>query len=82
MSNKEARLLRYLTEFGSITSMEAISELGDTRLSATIFNLREKGISIVGNWEEHKNRWGEKVRFIRYTLTAEPPKEFHSKCLI
>ena len=47
MSNKQERLMRYLQEFGSITSLEAISELGDTRLSATIFELRKKGINII-----------------------------------
>ena len=68
MSGKEKRLLRYLTEFGSITSFEAIRELGDTRLSATIFNLRKQGNPITDTWEEYINRYGEKVRYKKYIL--------------
>ena len=37
------RLLDYLKNYGSITSLEAIRDLGNTRLSATIFNLRKDG---------------------------------------
>ena len=35
------RLLDYLKNYGSITSLEAIRDLGNTRLSATIFILRK-----------------------------------------
>ena len=68
MANKEERLMRYLTDFKSITSIEAIEQLGDTRLSATIFNLREKGVNIADRWLESKNRYGEKVRYKEYFI--------------
>lgn len=71
MSHKQERLLRYLEEFGSITSYEAIRELGDTRLSATIFDLRQKGYNIIDTWEESKNRWGENVRYKKYILDTK-----------
>lgn len=71
MSGKETRLLKYLTEFGSITSFEAIRELGDTRLSATIFNLRKQGNPITDTWEEYINRYGEKVRYKKYILVDD-----------
>lgn len=67
-SNKETRLMRYLQEFGSITSMDAISELGYTRLAATVFLLRKKGVNIVSTNETNINRWGEKVTYTRYVL--------------
>ena len=60
--------MRYLQEFGSITSMDAISELGDTRLAATVFLLRKKGVNIVSTNETNINRWGEKVTYTRYVL--------------
>lgn len=66
--NKETRLMRYLTEVGSITSMDAIKELGDTRLAATVFELRRKGIDIESKTETSINRWGEKVHYSRYFL--------------
>ena len=40
------RLLDYLNTYGSITTLEAIRDLGNTRLSATIFNLRKDGYNI------------------------------------
>lgn len=67
-SNKETRLMRYLSEFGSITSMDAISEFGDTRLAATVFELRRKGVNIISTSETNVNRWGEKVTYTRYIL--------------
>lgn len=67
-SNKETRLMRYLSEFGSITSMDAISELGDARLAATVFELRQKGVNIISTSETNVNRWGEKVTYTRYIL--------------
>jgi len=36
----KTRTLNYLKEFGSITSLEAIRDLGNTRLADTIFRLR------------------------------------------
>ena len=45
--NHKTRLLQYLKSYGSITSLEAIRDLGNTRLSAYIFKLiNEDGIDI------------------------------------
>lgn len=65
---KETRLMRYLSEVGSITSMDAIKELGDTRLAATVFSLRKKGVNIISTTEKNVNRWEEKVSYARYVL--------------
>ena len=80
MSNKQDRLMRYLQEFGSITSLEAISELGDTRLSATIFDLRQKGINIVSTPVTNTNRWGEKVTYAEYQI-VKGKRGVKRKCL-
>lgn len=71
MSNKEQRVLRYMQDFGSITSLEAISELGDTRLAATIFELKKKGYAIASTTETNVNRYGENVHYSRYSLANE-----------
>lgn len=68
MSKKQNRILKYLQDFGSITSIEAISELGDTRLAATIFCLRKKGYHIISIPQTNINRYGEKVRYAKYEL--------------
>lgn len=71
MSNKEQRVLRYMQDVGSITSLEAISELGDTRLAATIFGLKKKGYAIASTTETNVNRYGESVHYSRYSLANE-----------
>ncbi len=69
-TRSQDRVLRYLKEFGSITSLEAISELGETRISARIFELKDKGVVIDSDWVEVENRWHEKRRVKRYLLVA------------
>ena len=42
----EGRLIDYLEKFGSITSLQAIQDLGNTRLSVTIYTLKKKGLQL------------------------------------
>lgn len=68
MTNKE-RVLKYIQDFGSISSMEAFTDLGNTRLSASIWLLRhEDGLEIESITETKLNRYGEKTHFSRYYL--------------
>ena len=69
MTQKE-RITRYMKENGSISSKEAMEELGVMRLSAQIFEMKELGMKIRTEMEEHTNRYGERVRFARYYLVA------------
>lgn len=64
----ETRLLNYLKEHKIITSLEATQKLGNTRISATVFNLRNKGYNIVTVPTKGKNRWGEKTNYGTYRL--------------
>lgn len=66
--NNTARILRHLLSLGSITSLEAIYEYGNTRLAASIFVLRKKGYDITTTEIEVTNRFGEKRRVGKYTL--------------
>jgi hypothetical protein len=68
MSNQSARVLNYMLNFGSISSMEAFRDLGVTRLSAVIFNLKRKGFNITSTTESTVNRFGESVHYSRYTV--------------
>ena len=63
-----SRVLNYLKEHGSITEGDAYRELGCSRLSARIYNLRYLGFDIKTIYETSKNRWGDTVRYARYTL--------------
>lgn len=61
------RVLQYIKDFGSITTYEAFIELGCSRLSEYIRQLR-KEYMIVDEWIDTTNRYGEKVRFKKYWL--------------
>lgn len=71
MSQKQ-RVLDYMREFGSITSLEAFRDLGVTRLSAVVFDLKAEGHGITTKQEQGTNRWGDKTNYARYVLNAEP----------
>ena len=66
-SHKE-RILEHLKKHGSITSMEAIEKYGNTRLAATINNLRAMGYDITTVMHRRENRYGKPVRYGVYTL--------------
>jgi len=65
------RTLIHLINNGSITSWEAIKEYGNTRLSATIFELRQRGYNIKSETEYSRNRYDQPVHYARYTLVKE-----------
>ena len=61
------RVLKYMQDFGSITSYEAFTELGCTRLSEYIRQIRLQ-YNVVDEWIHTTNRYGEKVQFKKYWL--------------
>jgi len=68
-NTQEKRVIDVLMEKGKITSIEAIQSLGNTRLSATIWNLRHAhDIPIETTYKTVKNRWGNKVSVGVYKL--------------
>ena len=75
MSNKRPtqceRVIRYIKDFGSITTLEAFVELGIVRLGARISELRKGGTIIIGKNETVKNRYGEPCRIKRYYLKGD-----------
>lgn len=71
------RVLQYIKDFGSITSLDAIREFGNTRLSASIWLLRhEDNINIDTIFETNKNRYNEPVSYARYYIVGS---EFEKK---
>lgn len=67
MTQRE-QILKHLQNHGSITSMEAFSDYGVTRLSAVIFDLRRDGHNIISHMICTKNRYGEPTHFAKYEL--------------
>ena len=69
MGKQQERVLRYMRDFGSITSLDAFRDLGVTRLSAVIHTLRhKKGYNIGVKMESCKNRYDEPVYYARYSM--------------
>ena len=59
LSKAEQRVFDYMLEHGCITTLDAFVDLGESRLSAMIFNLKKKGVLISDERKEVRNRWGE-----------------------
>ena len=66
--NRADRVLEYINEFGSITPLEAFRDLGYTRLSAAIFELKRAGYNIITERKTGKNRRGQLVSYASYSL--------------
>lgn len=62
------RVLDYMEEFGSITQMEALNDLGVMRLASRISDLRKMGVPIKSDLEAVKNRYNETCYIKRYSL--------------
>lgn len=69
MTQKE-RISKYLDDFGSITQLEAIRDLGIMRLGARIWEMVRDGEPIIREIEKGTNRYGETTRYARYRRTA------------
>lgn len=65
---QEAQVLKYIKDFGSITPVEAVADLGIYRLAARVNELRNKGFDIKTTIEKGKNRWGDDIKYARYTM--------------
>lgn len=62
------RIIAYIEKFGSISTFEAFSELGITRLAARIYELGEAGYDFDRQTVKTTNRLGEAISYTRYSL--------------
>lgn len=65
---QEQKVLKYLNDFGSITSPEAYRDLGIIQLPRRIYDLRHAGINIKSDWQIVINRYNEETRIKRYYI--------------
>jgi hypothetical protein len=61
-----ADVLDYISDYGSITSWEAIMELGITRLGSRLDDLKNMGYRFDGVTESRINKKGKKIHYKRY----------------
>lgn len=59
------RIIDYINEFGSITTFQAFTDLGCTRLSEYIRQIREER-KVLDETITTKNRYGEKVWYKKF----------------
>lgn len=64
------RILNYMLEFGSITTKQAFNDLGCTRLSEYIRQIRQER-EVLDSIEKGINRYGEKVCWKKYFLKED-----------
>lgn len=65
------RIIQYMKDFGSISSMEAFKDLGITKLATRISEMRADGMEFDQRMEKIRNRYGERVYYMRYWLKGE-----------
>ena len=68
------RILRHMKDFGSITSLEAMTEYGIMRLASRINDLRAQGYAIVSERATGKNRYEEPTSYSVYRLANKEVK--------
>ena len=61
-------VLAYMRRYGGITTLDAFVDLGCTRLSARIKDLKKAGYPVGKKQESSLNRFGKKVTYTRYYL--------------
>ena len=67
MTQREA-IIDYIDEFGSITPMQAFSDLGITKLATRISEMRKDGWKFKIEMVSTKNRYGKSVSYAKYSF--------------
>ena len=65
------RIIDYINEFGSITQIQALSDLGVMRLASRISDLKKLGYPVESEMITVKNRYGEECRVKSYRLMED-----------
>ena len=67
MTQKEL-ILQYITDFGSITSYQAYTDLGITQLATRVSELKEQGYVFKTEQQIGRNRYGKPTHYVKYYL--------------
>ena len=70
LTDQQIDILCYIYDFGSISPMEAFADLGITKLSTRISEMKVLGIEFDQAFESCTNRVGKTVRYMRYRRAA------------
>jgi hypothetical protein len=64
-------ILKYIRDFGSISTWEAMMDLGVARLASRIYDLKNKGYQFRKQRIYTNNRYDKKIYYDRYFLVEE-----------
>ena len=67
MTQRDA-IIKYITEFGSITPMQAFADLGITKLATRISEMRKDGMRFNIEMVTVKGRYQRTVTFAKYSF--------------
>lgn len=67
-ATQNQRVIDYMTQYGGITQIQALSDLGIMRLASRISDLRSKGYDIKKETITVRNRFEEECRVARYSM--------------
>lgn len=69
------RIIKYIEDYGSITTLQAFTDLGCTRLASRIHDLKRQGYNFKIEVINSRNRYGEPVRFNKYSIERKIKNE-------
>ena len=72
-------IVKYINDFGSITTREAFLDLGIESMHRRISDLKEKGYTFRDRWEKGKNRYGKSVTWKRYWFEGDGRRVHQTK---
>lgn len=75
METQHSRIKKYIEDFGSITPMQAFSDLGITKLATRIGEMERKGYKVKREIIESLNRYGEPTHYMKYIKVEENGNE-------
>lgn len=70
MKTQCEKIVEYMNEFGSITQLEAYTDISCFRLASRISDLKRKGYNIRTEMITVKNRFEEPVKIARYSFES------------
>lgn len=64
-------ILKYMDDYGSITPMQAFSDLGITKLATRISEMKKMGYKFKTSIVRTSNRYGKPVNYCKYRRDEE-----------
>lgn len=67
-TTQEEKIINYMKQYGGITPLDAIRDLGCMRLASRISDIKKRGVPIKGEMIAVRNRMGDTTYVKRYSI--------------